>query len=77
MIGLSPKWISELAPQPETGMGYQVISIILKDGTRIDQAVVVEGRITEIRGCRDIPFTEHQIAQIIVAHDKWNFGAGK
>lgn len=76
MIGLSQKWISELASQPETGMGYQVVSIILKDSARFDQAVVVEGRITEIRGRTDIPFTEDQIAQIIVTHDKWNFGGG-
>lgn len=76
MIGLSQKWISELASQPETGMGYQVVSIILKDGARFDQAVVVDGRITQVRGHKNIPFTESQIAQIIVTHDKWNFGAG-
>jgi hypothetical protein len=77
MITLSRKWTSELTGKPETGMGYQVASIVLSDGTRFDQAVVVEGRITEIRGRKDIPFTEDQIAQIIVTHDKWNFGAGK
>lgn len=76
MVMLSRKWTSELACKPETGMGYQVVSVILSDGTIFDQAVVVEGRITEIRGRKDIPFTEDQIASIIVTHDKWNFGAG-
>jgi len=73
MIELSAKWIAKLASEPETGMGYQVISVILRDGRRFDQVVVVEGKITEIRGLSDIPFTENQINQIILTHDKWNF----
>ena len=56
-------------------MGYQVISVILNDGRKYDQVVVVEGRITEIRGRLDIPFTEDQISAIILTHDKWNFNA--
>jgi hypothetical protein len=75
MIELSPKWAMELASTPETGMGYQVVSIILKDGQKFDQVAVVEGRITAIRGRKDIPFTEDQIAKIVVTHDKWNFNA--
>lgn len=75
MITLSAKWASELASKPETGMGYQVVSIILKDGRRFDQVAVVEGRLTEIRGRKDIPFTEDQIVQIILTHDKWNFNS--
>jgi hypothetical protein len=75
MIELSAECAIELASKPETGMGYQVASIVLKDGRDFDQAAVVEGRITEIRGRKDIPFTEDQIAQIVVTNDKWNFGA--
>jgi predicted fused transcriptional regulator/phosphomethylpyrimidine kinase len=75
MIELSPKWTNELALHPETGMGYQVVSVVLKDSRRFDQVAVVEGRITEIRGLKEIPFTEDQIAQIIITHDKWNFNA--
>jgi hypothetical protein len=73
MITLSTKGASELASKPETGMGYQVVSVVLQDGKRFDQVVIVEGRITEIRGLGDIPFTEDQIAQLILTHDKWNF----
>jgi hypothetical protein len=29
MITLSPKWAKELASKPETGMGYQVVSVVL------------------------------------------------
>lgn len=73
MITLSQKWAKELASKPETGMGYQIVSVVLKDGTRFDQVAVVEGRITEIRGRPDIPFAEDDIAKIILTHEKWNF----
>jgi hypothetical protein len=75
MITLSQKWLKELASKPETGMGYQVVSIVLKDGKRFDQVAVVEGRITEIRGRKDVPFAEDDISEIILTHDKWNFNA--
>jgi len=58
---------------PETGMGYQVVSVILKNGNRFDQVTVVEGQITQLRGRKDIPFTEDQIAEIVLTHDKWDF----
>ena len=77
MITLSEKWASELISQPETGMGYQVISIILNDGRRFDQIAVVGGQISEMRGQKDIPFTEDEIAKIILTHDKWNFNASR
>jgi hypothetical protein len=73
MIALSSKWAPILLSQPETGMGYQIVSIVLKDGRRFDQAVIVEGTIGQIRGIQGIPFTEDEIASIIVTHDKWNF----
>ena len=75
MISLSGKWARELLSASETGMGYQVVTVVLNDGRRLDQVVVVGGRITEIRGYKDVPFTEDQITQIIVTHDKWNFNA--
>lgn len=76
MIELSAKWAAELASKPETGMGYQVVSVVLKGGRTFDRVVVVEGHITEVRGYKDIPFTEYQIDQIILTHDKWDFNAG-
>jgi hypothetical protein len=77
MIRLPEKWIQELATEPETGMGYQVVSVVLIDGRRFNQAVIVEGQITEIRGLAQIPFEESQIADVVVTHDKWDFGAGR
>jgi hypothetical protein len=75
MIELSAKWVAELIDKPETGMGYQIVSVVLTDGRRFDQVGVIDGRITGIRGLDDIPFTADEIAQIILTHDKWDFNA--
>jgi hypothetical protein len=75
MIELSQKWLADLVEKPETGMGYQIVSVVLMDGRRFDQVVVVEGRITQIRRFADIPFTKEDIVQIILTHDKWDFNA--
>ena len=73
MIALSPKWAAQLTGQPETGMGYQVVSVILKNGQRFDQAIIDSGYITRVRRFKEIPFTEDEIQEIIVTHDKWDF----
>jgi hypothetical protein len=73
MLQLSDKWGAILIAQPETGVGYQIASIILNDGSRYDQAVIEGGYITRIRGFTEIPFGDDQIRDIVVTHDKWNF----
>jgi hypothetical protein len=73
MLQLSDKWGPILVSQPETGMGYQVATIILKDGSRYDQALIEAGCITRIRGLKVIPFSENQISEVIITHDKWDF----
>lgn len=77
MLQLSDKWGPVLASQPETGMGYQVASIILKDGSRYDQVLIEAGCITRIRALDDVPFDEDQIAEIVVTHDRWNCAPGR
>lgn len=77
MIKLSKKWIKELASKSETGMGYQVVTVILKDKREFCQTVVIDGQITLIRNLDNVPFTEDQIDQIILTHDKWNFNSIK
>ncbi len=69
MITLSKKWAKVLVSEPESGMGYQVASIYLKDGRRFDQVMIVEGRITSIEDDPYIPFTEADIDRIVVTHD--------
>jgi hypothetical protein len=73
MLQLSEKWAPLLVSQPETGPGYQVVSVTTRDGSRYDQVVIVGGVVTRIRGLRAIPFSEEQIAEIVVTHDKWDF----
>jgi hypothetical protein len=77
MLQLSDKWGPVLVSQPETGLGYQVASIILKDGARYDQALIEAGYVTRIRGLEEIPFREDDIAAIIVTHDGWDFATDK
>lgn len=66
-------WAKKLLAQPETGMGYQIATIVLKNGTRYEQVVIDSGFVTQIRGLGTIPFTESDIAEIVVTHDKWDF----
>jgi hypothetical protein len=72
-IELSKKWASYSVALPETGMGYQVVSVILNDGRKFDQVVVDSGYLTRVRGYKEIPFAESEIAEIKVTHDKWNW----
>lgn len=73
MLQLSKKWIDKIIPQGETGMGYHIATIALKNGTEYKQVVIDSGFITRIRGLSDIPFSEDDIERIIVTHDKWDF----
>lgn len=66
MLQLSDKWGPRLVNQPETGMGYQIATIILLDGQRFHKASIVEGVITEIKNVEGIPFTEAEIEDIVV-----------
>lgn len=54
-------------------MGYQVVTVVLKDGRRFDQVVVNGGHITQIKDIEGIPFKEKDIKEIIVTHEKWDF----
>jgi hypothetical protein len=69
-IHLSNKWASYLVSQPEAGMGYQIASIVLKDGTKFEKVVVVGGYIGSVEGFSEIPFKEEDIAEIIVTNQK-------
>ena len=73
VLVLSQKWVKYLLSQPETGMGYQVVSVRLTNGALFHQVVVDSGYLTRIRGLKGIPFTEKDIAEITVTHDKWSW----
>lgn len=73
MFSLSQTWIEYLRSQPETGMGYQVVTIKIKQGETFPQVVVDSGHVARIRGLREIPFTGEDIEEITVTHDKWDW----
>jgi hypothetical protein len=72
-IQLSKKWAPILLAQGETGMDYYVVSVILRDGRKFDQVIIVSNYITKVRGHKDIPFQESDIMDIKVTHDKWDW----
>ena len=70
MIALSKKWAPILIAQPESGMGYQIATVLLRDGTQIENVIIVGGVVTDVAGKKDIPFSEEQIIDIKVTHGK-------
>jgi hypothetical protein len=72
-LQLPEKWARRLISQPETGMGYQTASVTLRDGSIIEDVLIVGGAITEVRGHDSIPFSTEDISDITVTHRKWNF----
>ncbi len=69
-LQLSNRWIDYLISQAETGMGYQICTIVLKDGDVYIQAIIDSGLIAKIKDIEGIPFSENDIAEIIVTHEK-------
>jgi hypothetical protein len=70
MIELPPKWAPVLVNAPETGMGYTVCNVELKDGRVFERVVIVGGTVTRCDGSKDIPFAADEITGIIPTHDK-------
>jgi hypothetical protein len=70
---IPPDSVVELKRNPETGIGYQVVSVTLKDGRQFDQAVASEGCIIQLRGCEDVPFAPDEVSAVRVNHRGWNF----
>jgi hypothetical protein len=70
MLQLSDKWAPLLLSQSETGMGYQIAAVFLRDGTAVKGVKIVGGTITDIQGNRDIPFKEEDIVDIQITHGR-------
>ena len=68
-----PGSADHLKESEETGLGYQAVSVELKDGRRFDQAVASEGCIIQVRGYQDVPFAADDVASVFVHHTPWNF----
>ncbi len=57
----------------ETGIGYQVVSVQLKDENIFEQVVISEGCIIEVRGYKEIPFSPDEVVSVNLTHQHWNF----
>lgn len=47
-IQLPPKWADFLIRQPESGMGYQRVDVLLEDGTELKDCTVLNAEEIEI-----------------------------
>jgi hypothetical protein len=72
-LQLTDRWGPKLSNLPETGMGYQIATVVLKDGREFPQTIIIGGLISQIRGLSEIPFIEEEIADFIITHDKWDW----
>jgi len=59
---LSKKWTDKLAALPESGMGYQVVDVHLKNGVIIKKIMVVNCEILVNQG--NLSFSENDIQDI-------------
>jgi hypothetical protein len=73
LVPIPPESVNYLKREKETGMGYQVVSVKLKDGRCFDQVVASEGCIIQVRGYEIVPFSPDEVASVSVNHKRWNF----
>jgi len=75
MKELPKKWAPFLNSQPETGMGFWVVTVKTNSGMVYERVVIDSGFVTALHGYDVIPFDPSDISEIKVTHDKWDFNA--
>ena len=71
------KWVQWLSSQPETGMGYHVVDVLLSDGSVVPDVAIIQSEIIgQVRGREGVPFDPEQIVELRLTHKRWNFGGG-
>lgn len=74
MLYLNDYWKDILSKLPETGMGFQVGKIKLKDGRVYDRAVIIQcSVISEAGGSKEIEFNVNDIEKIELTHEKLDY----
>jgi hypothetical protein len=76
VVPIPSGFVDQLKKASETGIGYKVVSVQLKDGRHFDQVATSEGCIIEVRGYKEIPFSPEDVAAVNVNHKRWNFRDG-
>jgi hypothetical protein len=69
----SGKWRGTVRELPESGMGYTVVRVTLRDGRVFPQAVIDSGYLTRVRGSSSVPFAEDDIGDISPTHETWDW----
>ena len=59
-VALPETWISHLRREPESGMGFQRVSVALADGTKLDECLVFNAEFVELPQ----PYTAEDIVSI-------------
>ena len=73
LVPIPSGFVDHLKRAGETGIGYQVVSVELRDGRTFDQVVASEGCVIEVRGFNEIPFKPEDVTSVSVNHKRWNF----
>jgi hypothetical protein len=76
LVPIPSPFVDYLKRASETGIGYQIVSVELRDGRSFDQVLTSEGCIIEVRGYLEIPFASDDVASVSVNHKRWNFREG-
>jgi hypothetical protein len=71
---LPERWVAWLHSQPETGMGYQTVEVVLRGGAVFPDVAIIDSHlIGEVRGHDDIPFDPDDISDLRLTHNPWTF----
>jgi len=73
LVPIPKELVDHLKRATETGIGYHVVFVELRDGRSFEQVLTSEGCIIEVRGYKEIPFGPDDIASVRVNHKRWNF----
>lgn len=64
-IQLSQKWINRLVNQPETGMGFQIVTVTTANGNQYS-AIVLNSEVLQFED--ELLIKESEITDIVVTH---------
>jgi hypothetical protein len=73
LVPVPAESVKQLKKEKQTELGYQFVSVKLKDGRLFEQAVASEGCIIQVKGHKDIPFAEIDVESVEVSNKPWNF----
>ena len=73
MKQLSERLTKLLISQPESGMGYWITTVVLRNGKSYPQTIIDSGFVIRVRGFDSVPFDVGDIADIKVTHDHWDW----